>query len=202
MKSALDGTPIKIQLRSTPRVKGRVSRDHHPLVGVQVRSVPDRRDFFESVDPVQVLALGAVTDQYGEFELSLPDRGSGEVVVGGGELPTARHRYVDAESLPPITDLGEIVLHRPLELTVRLPAHGCELHAAGPLGALGLGHVRSVFDPHTQVYRFRLSEGGFWWLEAECDGEVRTLVPPVVRVRRILGRPTPSPDNSRRGRLQ
>ena len=38
------------------------------------------------------------------------------------------------------------------------------------------------FYQHTQVYRFRLSEGGFWWLEAECDGEVRTLVPPVVRV--------------------
>ena len=150
----LDGIPIKIQLRSTPRVKGRVSRDHHPLVGVRVRSVPDPRDFFESVDPVQVLALGAVTDQYGEFELSLPERGSGEVVVGGGELPTARHRYVDAESLPPITDLGEIVLPRPLELTVRLPAHGCELHAAGPLGALGLGHVRSVFDQ-----RWTLSAG-------------------------------------------
>ena len=178
----LDGTPIRMQLRSTPRVKGRVSRDRLPLAGVPVRSVPDPSDFVEAVDPVAMLAVGAVTDQYGEFELSLPEQGSGTVVVGGGELPTARRHYADAESLPPLTDLGEIVLPRPLKLTVRVPGQGCELHAAGPLGALGLSHVRSTFDPFAQVYRFLLSESGFWWIEAECDGEVRALQPPVVQV--------------------
>ena len=178
------GAPITLRLRPTPRVRGRVLGDHLPLVGVPVRSVPDRLVFARTADPVAVLAPGTVTDAYGEFELSLPEQGSGEVVIGGGGRATVRHHYADAESLPDVTDLGDIVLAAPTRLTVRLPHGGCDLMAAGPIGSLGMGRVRATFDPQHNSYRFALPETGFWWLEAICDGASRTLVPPAVRVDR------------------
>lgn len=178
----VDGTPITLRLSPTPRVRGRVLRDHLPLVGVAVRSVPDQLVFARAADPVAVLAPGTVTDRYGEFELSLPREGSGDVVIGGGGLATARHRYADAHSLPAVTDLGDIVLRAPTPLTVRLPRGGCELVAIGPIGSLGMGRVSSTFDRHGAAYRFELPETGFWWLDAICDGESRTLVPPAVRI--------------------
>ena len=54
----VDGTPITLRLRPTPRVRGRVLRDHLPLVGVAVRSVPDQLVFARAADPVEVLAPG------------------------------------------------------------------------------------------------------------------------------------------------
>ena len=178
----VDGTPITLRLRSTPRVRGRVLRHHRPLVGVAVYSVPDQLVFARAADPVAVLAPGTVTDQYGEFELSLPGQGSGDVVIGGGGLETARHRYADADSLPDVTDLGDIVLQAPTRLTLKLPRGGCELVAVGPIGSLGLGRISATFDVRDNAYRFELPETGFWWLEASCDGESRTLVPPAVRI--------------------
>ena len=178
----VDGTPTTLRLRSTPRVRGRVLRDHLPLTGVAVRAVPDQLAFAQAADPVAVLAPGTVTDRYGEFDLSLPGQGSGDVVVGGGGLATARHRYAEADSLPELTDLGDIVLPAPTRLTVRLPRGDCELVAVGPIGALGMGLVRSSFDTRESAYRLELPETGFWWLEAICDGESRTLVPSAVRI--------------------
>lgn len=84
--------------------------------------------------------------------------------------------------LPVVTDLGDVVLPAPTPLTVRLPEGGCELVAAGPLGALGLSRVGSTFDRRDRVYRFLLPESGFWWLEATCDGASKPIVPSVVRV--------------------
>ena len=78
----VNGTPITLRLRSTPLVRGRVLRDNLPLAGVAVRSVPDQQVFARAADPVAVLAPGTVTDEYGEFELSLPGQGSGDVVIG------------------------------------------------------------------------------------------------------------------------
>ena len=178
----VNGTPITLRLRSTPLVRGRVLRDNLPLAGVAVRSVPDQQVFARAADPVAVLAPRTVTDEYGEFKLSLPGQGSGDVVIGGGGLATARHRYADASSLPALTDLGDITLPAPTRLTVRLPHRGYELMAAGPVGALGMGRVTSTFDAQDSAYRFRLPETGFWWLEAICDGEPRTLVPRAVRI--------------------
>ena len=180
----VDRIAITLRLRPTPRVRGRVLRDHRPLVGVALRYVPDQVVFARAADPVAVLAPGTVTDEYGEFELSLPGQGSGDVVIGGGGLTTARHRYADADSLPAVTDLGDIVLPAPTQLTVRLPRGGCELVAVGPIGSFGIGRVSSTFNVRDDAYRFELPETGFWWLDAICDGESRTLVPPAVRIDR------------------
>ena len=178
----VDGTPITLRLRSTPRVRGRVFRDHLPLAGVAVHSVPDQLVFAQAADPVAVLAPGTLTGEDGRFELSLPGQGSGDVVIGGGGLATARRRYADANSLPDVTELGDIELPAPIRLTVRLPRGGCELVAVGPIGSLGMGRVTSTFDLRDGAYRFALPETGFWWLEAICDGESRALVPPAVRI--------------------
>ena len=199
----VNGTPITLRLRSTPRVRGRVIRDHAPVSGVGVRAVPDQLAFARAVDPVAVLAPGTVTGRHGKFELSLPGQGSGDVVIGGGGLATTRRRYADAGSLPDVTDLGDIVLPASTQLTVRLPRGGCELVAAGPIGALGMGRVRSSTDLRERLHRFELPETGFWWLEARCDGESRTLVPPAVRVDRTSSDETievafASPGNSSR----
>lgn len=79
----VDGRPVSLRLRSTPRVTGRLLRDDSPLAGVAVRSIPDQQVFARAADPVTVLAPGVLTDQYGAFELSLPAQGRGDVVIGG-----------------------------------------------------------------------------------------------------------------------
>ena len=178
----VDGRPVALRLRSTPRVTGRVVREDRPLAGVAVRSVPDQQVFARAADPVALLAPGVLTNQYGEFELSLPEQGRGEIVIGGKGLPTIRRPYTEAEDLPVVTDLGDVVLQAATPLTVRLPLGGCELVAVGPLGALGLSRVGSTFDPRDRVYRFSLPEAGFWWLEATCNRASEPLVPSVVRV--------------------
>lgn len=93
----VDGTPITLQLRATPRVKGRVVYDQLPLGSAAVRSVTEQQLLAQSADPIPVLGLGTVTNECGEFVLSLPGRGSGDVVVavtgsrpsdGGMPMPT------------------------------------------------------------------------------------------------------------------
>ena len=178
----VDGTAITLQLRSTPPSQvARAAWSSH-FAGVAVCSVPDQRVFARATDPVAVLTPGAVTDEYGEFDLSLPEQGSGDVVIGCRGHATARLRFVDAESLPAVTDLGDIVLPPPAHLTVRLGESSCELYAVGPLGSLGMSRLRSTFDAQDRTYRFQLPESGLWWLEAMCGGEARPLAPSVVRV--------------------
>jgi hypothetical protein len=55
--------------------------------------------------------------------------------------------------------------------------------AAGPVGSLGVDLVRAVFDPGHGAYRLWLPEPGFWWLEATCGTESRSVIPPVMRIR-------------------
>ena len=131
----VDGTPITLRLRPTPRVRG-------GCFGTTFRWLESPYGLFRtswcSREPPtrsRCWPRGTVTDGNGEFELSLPEQGSGDVVIGGGGLATARHRYADADSLPAVTDLGDIVLPAPTRLTVRLPRGDCELVAVGPIGS-------------------------------------------------------------------
>ena len=178
----VDASPFTIPLRVTARLRGRVLQGRDPVSGAIVRTVPDAADLAGATDPLSHLSLGGVTDRDGIFNVSLPPRGSGTIVVGGGLWSTVRRRYSNAETSPPLTDLGDIVLPLMVELTVRLLGGDCDLHAVGPLGSLGMSQVRAVYDPTHATYALRLLEGGFWWLEAECGGEAGSLVPSIVRI--------------------
>jgi len=178
----VDARPLTIPLRATARLRGRVLRGREPVSGAIVRTVPDATDLAGATDPLSHLSLGGLTDLHGAFTVSLPPRGSGTIVVGGGAWSTVRQRYSNAETWPPLTDLGDIVLPPMVELNVRLLGGDCELYGVGPLGSLGLSQVRAVYEPPSATYGLRLPEGGFWWLEAECGGEAGSLVPPIVRI--------------------
>ena len=115
------------------------------------------------------------------FELALPEDGAGEVVIGGNGLAKVRYRLHGVERAP-VNDLGDIHLPSPLTVTVRLMAPGCDLHAVGPLGSLGLELVRGLFDPTSSAHRMVFPEPGFWWLEAQCGAQARTVQPPVLQL--------------------
>jgi hypothetical protein len=178
----VDARPFTIPLGVTARLRGRVLRGREPISGAIVRTVPDATDLTGATDPLSHLSLGTVTNLYGVFNVSLPPRGSGTIVVGGGAWSTVRQPYSNAETWPPLTDLGDIVLPPMVEVNVRLLGVDCELYGVGPLGSLGMSQVRAVYEPTRATYALRLPEGGFWWLEAECDGEAGSLVPPIVRI--------------------
>ncbi len=179
----VDGLPMTLRLVGTPRVRGRVLVEGFPSAGVHVRMVPDRDDFLLSDDPLTLLSPPGVTDTDGQFELALPHEGGGEIVVGGNGFATARYRFAGVGDTSSGTDLGDIHLPAPLSVLVRLAAPGCDLMAAGPVGSLGVGLVRRVFDPGDGAYRLWLPEQGFWWLEAECGTESRSVIPSVMQIR-------------------
>ena len=180
----VDGLPLTLRLVGSPLVRGRVLVEDFPAAGVHVRMVPDRDDFLMSDDPITLLSPPGVTDTDGQFELALPVEGGGEIVVGGNGLAKARYRFADVGDTSSGTDLGDIRLPAPLSVLVRLAAPGCVLVAAGPVGSLGVDLVRAVFDSGQGAYRLWLPEPGFWWVEAECGTESRSVSPSVMRIPR------------------
>ena len=179
----VDGLPMTLRLVGSPLVRGRVLVEEFPAAGVHVRMVPDRDDFLMSDDPITLLSPPGVTDSDGQFELALPGEGGGEIIVGGNGLAKARYRFAGVGDTSSGTDLGDIRLPAPLSVLVRLAAPGCVLMAAGPVGSLGVDLVRAVFDSGHGAYRLWLPEPGFWWLEAQCGTESRSVIPSVMRIR-------------------
>ena len=165
----VDHGPLTISLEATARVRGRVLHRYAPVIGAAVRMVPDETDLATVKDPLTILGSGGFTDGSGQFEVSLPPQGSGTLVIGGGSVGTIRHRYRHADTLPPMTDLGDLELPPSIELRVRLEQSDCELHSVGPLGSLGMNRVRAVYNPIQGTHEFRLPERGVWWLEAVCE---------------------------------
>ena len=132
-----------------------------PAAGVSVRVVPGRLDFTEALDPIDLVSPGATTAEDGRFAVSIPERGSGQLLIGGGTVGKVRYAYPEASDLPPVTDLGDIELPLATDVFVLLPAGLCELHAAGPIDSLGVEIVEGVYEPGEQRYHLSLPEPGF-----------------------------------------
>ena len=177
----VDGRTVVLRLREMPRVRGRVLIDQSPAAGVPIRAVPHQRDFERARDPIGFVAPGVVTGIDGRFDLSVPPRGAGELLIGGREVGIVRYPYATTGQLPMVSELGDIVLSGPREVLVQLDHGPCELSAAGPVGLLGIEIIEAVSEGNHR-HRLRVPEPGFWWLRARCGGEDTGITPPFVRV--------------------
>ena len=116
----VDGGTVVLRLREMPRVRGRVLIDQLPAAGVPIRAVPHQRDFERARDPIGFVAPGVVTGIDGRFDLSVPPRGTGELLIGGREVGIVRYPYATTGQLPMVSELGDIVLSGPREVLVQL----------------------------------------------------------------------------------
>ena len=177
----VDGRTVVLRLQAMPRVRGRVLVDQLPAAGVPIRAVPHQRDLERARDPIGFVGPGVVTGIDGRFDLSVPPRGAGELVIGGRGVGIVRYPYATADQLPAVSELGNIVLSGPREVLVQLDHGPCELSAAGPVGLLGTEIVEAVSEGNHR-HRLSVPEPGFWWLRARCRGEDREITPPFIRV--------------------
>ena len=177
----VDGRLFLVRLEGTPRLRGRVVSNGYPASGVPVRPLPSRETFEQAVDPIAVVAPAVVTADDGQFDVTVPSEGDGQLLIGNATGPRIRVPYPDVSKLGPVVELGDLALPPSADLLVRFRP-GCEVRAAGPVGDLGLTMVEASYDAVSGLYRLRIPDPGLWWVEAVC------LDPPVatrlVQVRR------------------
>lgn len=172
------GPPISIKLAPAPRVTGRVLRQKLPLAGARVRFVPDIAAWAVTADPIDVITAEATTGDDGVFVVGVPLSRSGTIQIlttDGGVVRVAVPEVRGELSV------GDVAVPDRLPLLVRMiDEGGCDLVAAGPLGALGLVMVRGtrVADLH----QLDLPEPGSWALTAECGGDLVPAEPAIVTV--------------------
>ena len=155
-------------------------RAGQPVHAASVAVVPDLLEFSASVDAIDHVSLGTTTDSSGRFVVALPPKGSVELRITAQKSGVVRIPLRSVEHLPPITELGDVELDRPIPVTVTLDGYdGCELYAAGPVGAAGLNIIESRRDA-TERRRLEIPEPGRWMLTLICAGTDVPVLPPFV----------------------
>ena len=177
-----DDRPEVFRLSPTPVVKGRLWRERTPLSGVPVQLFPSPAELAAALDPIDYVAASAQSDAEGRFELALPPRGSGTLRIGGGPIGARRIQLPASDSLPAVTDLGDIHFAAPVRLEITLaPDVQCPVRAAGPLEHSGLSVVEAS-GAFAAGLVFELPEPGRWVLWAQCDDVELAVLPAVVHV--------------------
>lgn len=173
--------PAVVRLVSPVRARGRVLRQHRPVVGARVRFVPTPEAFLATADPRDLIADETATGDDGRFILPLPPQLDGAIQVIAAEGTSMRVSVAGSGASKEIL-MGDITLPEHRRLTVRLidPAM-CTMWAVGPLGPLGLTIVRATASGGE--HWFDIPEAGEWALDAECQGvsygvEPRSVVVP------------------------
>ncbi|MEX2271881.1 MAG: carboxypeptidase-like regulatory domain-containing protein [Vicinamibacterales bacterium] len=170
----------RLELRPRALIRGRVMQEGVPVSAV-VQALPSIDAVAAARNPAALGVEPVRTGVDGRFELVAPDEGRVMLAVtaDGGSL---RMDLGEAGSLGPVLDLGDIQL-RPalgLDVIVDLPA-GCELQAAGPMGAMGLRVVRGEMIAPGR-WRVALPLSGRWLFAGICGGEELGLDPPVIEI--------------------
>lgn len=178
VKSLAD--PAVVRLVAPVRARGRVLRQHRPVVGARVRFVPTPEAFMATSDPRDLIADETATGDDGRFVLPLPPQLDGAIQVIAAEGTTMRVGVTRSGASKEIL-VGDITLPDRRRLTVRLidPAT-CTMLAAGPLGSLGLTIVRATGSGGE--HWFDIPEAGEWALDAECEGVSYSVEPRSVVV--------------------
>jgi hypothetical protein len=172
---------VRLELRPRAAVRGRVLREGVPVAGASAMLVPSLEAVASARNPMTLGAEPVLTGPDGRFQVIAPDEGSVMLVVMA-EGAAFRAPMGDAKDLGAMVDLGDIVLEAAfdVEVAVALPA-GCELQAAGPMGATGLSVVRGVAAaPGRWTMRFPLR--GRWLFAAVCAEKEIAVDPPMVEV--------------------
>jgi hypothetical protein len=173
-------TQLTIRLRSPGIARGRVLVDGRPAGGIDVISVPDPGAYVRAADPIDVKGGDAQTTTDGRFWVALAPEGGGELRVGGAGYPTVRVPLPRAA--PPIVELGDIELGRPIAVIVTLDQDpGCDLRATGPVGRAGL-QIIAATRTGPGLFTFTVPEEGSWEVVLLCGRTERALTPSVVRV--------------------
>lgn len=176
------GRPIELRLIPSKRVRGRVVRNGQPMSNVLVARVPELAGYVGSSDPLRQMSLSQLTGPDGRFELALPPEGRGELRIGSERAGVRRIPLAPVEQLPSVLDLGDIELQSSITVLVTAPGgEGCQLHAVGPFGQVGLTVVRGApAADGSQI--LRLPEPGRWALSLVCGRRELLVQPPMIDV--------------------
>jgi hypothetical protein len=171
---------LTIRLQSPGVARGRVVVGGKPAGGVDVISVPDATAYLGAADPIDLKGGDARTGADGRFWVVLAPSGGGELRVGGGTYPIVRVSL--PRPAPPIVDLGDLELGRPLAIQITLDQDpGCDLRATGPVGRSGLQIVAAT-RTGSGLFTLTLPEEGSWEVVLLCGRNERALAPAVVNV--------------------
>lgn len=170
------GAPVSIVLTPASRVKGRVLRQKLPVAGARVRFVPDVATWTATADPIDLVTSEAVTGDDGTFIVTTPPSRSGAIQILAADGAVVR---VSVPEVRGELSVGDVAVPDRLSLFVRMSGGaGCDLLAAGPLGALGLVMARAT--RMADLYQLDLPEAGSWALTADCGGEIVSVDPAIV----------------------
>ena len=180
-QAAAPTTHVRLELRPRALVRGRVVQQGVPVPSALVQLLPSLEAVTSARNPLALGAAPVPSGPDGRFAVIAPDEGRVMLSVNAGS-GAVRMDLGDAAVLPETLDVGDITLQAPLELEIvaELPA-GCELHAAGPLGATGLSVIRAVALAPAR-WRVTPPLPGRWLFAAVCAGQELALDPPVVEV--------------------
>ncbi len=177
-----DASNVTIRLRRISRISGRVVRKGLPIAGLPVRLRPDLRTFAEAAEPLDYLALEAVTGSDGRFVLALPPAGSSELQLGNDASGYARRRVPETREMLHDIELGDVELGRATPVVATLLTNEpCDLLAAGPMGSSGITMV-SADRQLDGTFSLMVPEAGRWLVTARCGGRELLLEPAFIDV--------------------
>jgi hypothetical protein len=153
-----------------------------PEPGALVRIVPGIETWTRASDRLAPLPLETTSADGGRFSIVAPDAGDFLLEVRGVAGGLARLAVRRSPLSPRVTDLGDVRLSEPLDLTVRVArCSGGALSMSGPLGGeTSLPSVVSAPLDAAGAASVRLPEGGAWAAWASCGGSNVTLDPGLL----------------------
>lgn len=182
-RMAVVAAPTHARLQLEPRaiLRGKVLRHGVPVAGAVVQVLPSLDAVAASRNPAALGSAAVRTGPTGRFEVIAPDEGR-VTLSAASDGGAFRLELGDAAALPQVTDVGDITLDDPIavELLIELPA-GCELRAAGPMGAAGLSAIRAEAAGQGR-WILRPPQSGRWLLAGVCGGAEIALEPALIAV--------------------
>lgn len=181
--SAIVSPPAHTRLLLRPRatIRGQVLRNGIPVRGAVVRALPSIDAVTAARNPAALGAEAVRSGATGRFEVIAPDEGRVTLSISAEE-GAFRLELGAAESLAEVTDVGEVRLDDPLEveIVVELPG-GCDVRAAGPMGAVGLTAIRAAAIAQGR-WVLRPPHAGRWLLAGVCQAHELALDPAVIQI--------------------
>lgn len=150
-----------------------------PQEGAAVRILPTAKTWTAAEDRLTRLPLTGESGPDGRFRISAPEDGEYLIEARTESSGVARVAVRRSSLSPPVTDLGELRLPRPIEFLARVAGCGSgTLFLSGPLGGETSLPSLSRFRLDTEgAAPVRLAEGGAWTAWATCSGGVRWIEP-------------------------
>lgn len=181
--TSIPGERVAITLSAGSSFSGRVLTSAGvPEPGASVRIVPGIETWSRASDRLARLPLETTARDGGRFLIVAPGPGDFLLEVRGLAGGLARLAVRRSALSPPVTDLGDVRLPEPVDLSVRVArCAGGILSMSGPLGGeTSLPSVARAPLDVSGTATVRLPEGGAWAAWANCGGSNVALEPGLV----------------------